>query len=163
MPRFSAGPTRLCRFSSSSHKHGDGEGKRSSKVLSLSLPAIPFFHELPSTINVVHDSPNEIFSGNRTGYPFDVLIFFCHIFYVTKAHEKNVFFCVLCVAPGLGDAPRVRGDPGPQVCTLLGHGTGDGRAFHLALEETEREGKKLEKWTFDIKKRGSFEVNLFEC
>ena len=34
---------------------------------------------------------------------------------------------------GSGDGRGVAGDPGPQVCTLLGHGAGDGAALHLTL------------------------------
>ena len=34
---------------------------------------------------------------------------------------------------GSGDGRGVTGNPGPQVCTLLGHGAGDGGALHLTL------------------------------
>ena len=34
---------------------------------------------------------------------------------------------------GSGDGRGVTGDPGPQVCTLLGHGASDGGALHLTL------------------------------
>ena len=34
---------------------------------------------------------------------------------------------------GSGYGRGVTGYPGPQVCTLLGHGAGDGAALHLAL------------------------------
>ncbi len=64
----------------------------------------------------------------------------CWFFSYFSAAAALVGSCCCCcddvvvVACCLGDAPGVRGDPGPQVCTLLRDGAGDGGTLHLALE-----------------------------
>ena len=44
----------------------------------------------------------------------------------------------------LGDGRSVGGDSGPQVGALLGHGSGDGAAFHLAFIVDDDAGVVLE-------------------
>lgn len=43
-----------------------------------------------------------------------------------------------------GDRGGVAGNPGPQVCALLGHGARDGGALHLALVVHDHAGVVLE-------------------